>query len=121
MARILTCFFLFIALPAFAQNDPLRPPAGFVAGETGQAEAPEEALVLQSVLISGAHREAVINGQLLTPGQSIRGYRLKSVDEQGARLEGPQGALTLKLLSVQIRTRSGADSSVPHKPTGRKP
>lgn len=123
MARILTLLLLLgVSRPLFAQNDPLRPAAGFAAGEAVATSAESaEALQLQSVLIAGRHREALINGQPLTPGQTIRGYRLVSVDEHGARLVGPEGPLELKLLSVQIRTRSGASSSAPHKPTGRKP
>lgn len=122
MARFLILLAMAMSsLLAQAQSDPLRPPATFSAGK-GEAPASEAAeLVLQSVLIAAGHREAVISGRTVSIGQSIQGYRLKSLDERSARLLGPQGELRLQLNSVQIQSREVPTRAAPTRQAGHKP
>lgn len=122
MARFLILLAMAMSsMLAQAQSDPLRPPATFSAGK-GEAPASDAAeLVLQSVLIAAGHREAVISGRTVSIGQSIQGYRLKSLDERSARLVGPQGELRLQLNSVQIQSREVLARPAPTRQAGHKP
>lgn len=116
MARFLILALCLACSGAMAQTDPLRPPAGLIGGGARTA-APDDTLRLQSVLISGKHREAIINGRLLGIGQSINGYRLLALDERSARLAGPSGTVVLQLLPVKIQPRAAAAS----RPATRQP
>ena len=77
--------------------DPLRPPASLQTPHDAGEAKPEQALQLESVQTTGARRVAVISGQRVMPGQRVRDYRVISVDNRQAVLEGPQGRLVLWL------------------------
>lgn len=120
MARILirlTAVLLCCASPLLLAGtfyDPTRPPPAFMpSASQSAASAPvEKPLVLQSVLLSPQRKLALISGQSLKIGQSIRGYQLQSLSNSEARLLGPNGILVLKLLSAQARDMEPG-SSVP--------
>lgn len=78
----------FLAAPATAaqMNDPTRPPPRVVAKPAAR-EVAEEALQLQSVLISPAGRSAIINGSLVALGGRIGNARLMQVSEDEAIVE----------------------------------
>lgn len=106
MAKLLRAFLLLAIglVVQFAQAetffDPTRPLVAGLVPETGPLSSAAEApLVLQSVLLSPQRKLAVISGQNVTLGQSIRAYRLVTLSNRQAELQGPQGRLTLWLLS----------------------
>ncbi len=123
MARLLiSCLLALSAATVLAQSDPLRPPAAFGEARGEATPGASAELVLQSVLIADGHREAIISGRTVGIGQSVQGYRLKSLDERSARLVGPQGELRLQLNSVQIQTRKpGAAHAAPTRQAARQP
>lgn len=106
MAKLLSAFLLLpiwlIAQPAQAESffDPTRPLVSVLVPDAVQGTSPAEApLVLQSVLLSPQRKQAVISGQSVALGQSIRGYRLINLGSHQAELQGPRGRLTLWLLA----------------------
>jgi len=98
--------------------DPTRPPPAFLppAMQQSAASAPvEKPLELQSILLAPQRKIAVINGQSLKPGQSIRGYQLLSLGSSEARLLGPDGIITLKLLSARSHAAESVSAAEPGK------
>ena len=77
--------------------DPLRPPASLLKQHEAPAEAKEPPLQLESLQSTGTRRVAVISGQRVMVGQSVREYRVLSLDNRQAVLQGPQGRLVLWL------------------------
>jgi hypothetical protein len=65
---------------ALALDDPTRPPPGLRSGGVKRA-AGDEALVLQSVIISPSSRSAIINGEHVLLGGRIGAARLVKVSE----------------------------------------
>ncbi len=78
--------------------DPLRPPASLLKQHEAPAEAKEPPLQLESLQSTGTRRVAVISGQRVMVGQSVREYRVLSLDNRQAVLQGPQGRLVLWLV-----------------------
>ncbi len=123
MAKFLSAFLLLAVLPAAAQTgpffDPTRPPASVLApqAETITQNAP---LQLQSVLLSPQRQVAVISGQSVLVGQSIRGYRLRTLTNRQAELQGPQGRLTLWLIAPLDSKPSPAVAKEPPSQGDRK-
>lgn len=85
-----------VAVPAMPY-DPLQPPAGLQAPVADLAGRQEVPLQLESVQTTGNRRVAVISGQRVLPGQTVRDYRLIGLDNRQAVLQGPQGRLVLWL------------------------
>jgi hypothetical protein len=63
-----------------ALDDPTRPPPG-LRGATGKPVPGDQALVLQSVIISPSSRSAIISGEHVMLGGRIGGARLVKVSE----------------------------------------
>ena len=83
---------------AYAQGalvDPTRPPTVMPAEAAGDAAAP--AGRLQSILISGARKLAVIDGVTVPLGGKVDGATLVAIDETGVRLKRGEAIETLKL------------------------
>jgi len=78
--------------------DPLRPPASLLKQQEAPAEAKEPPLQLESLQSTGTRQVAVISGQRVMVGQSVREYRVLSLDNRQAVLQGPQGRLVLWLV-----------------------
>jgi hypothetical protein len=83
-------------------GDPLRPPDWTavqqpILGGIPQTNLPAT-LQLQSVLISGSRRRAVINGVTVLVGERIGDLRLISIDADSVRLRDPQGVVQSLLL-----------------------
>lgn len=76
--------------------DPTRPPDGLVRG-SGDAAPAVTGPVLQSVMISGARRAAMIDGTLVELGGRYGEWRLVAVMETRVTLRGPGGTQELKL------------------------
>ncbi|WP_018609060.1 hypothetical protein [Uliginosibacterium gangwonense] len=122
MARFLNAWiFAVLCAPVFAQSsgfyDPTRPPAAFLPGAPTAASsaAIEAPLVLQSVLLSPQRKSAVISGQSVAIGQSIRGYQLRSLGPSQAQLYGSNGMIILKLLPVPRQNTARTPAVEPEK------
>lgn len=95
------------ALGAGKLRDPTRPlatpakrhaAAGTAAAATAATPATPAALpVLQLVLLGGARRYAVIDGELLAEGEQIRGLPLLHISDDAVVLSTPNGPRTLPL------------------------
>lgn len=68
-------------------------------------EIEEISLVLQGIVIKSGKKFAVINGQVLSEGQLIEGFQLKSINDYEVELqgEGDEGELSLTLHKVKIK------------------
>ena len=90
---------------AEAINDPMQPPGREMAGR-GKAGTPAAATRyrLDSVIIAPNRRQAIINGQRLSLGESIGGSRL--IDVQATQVTllvgGKSHVLTLLPLSIKM-------------------
>jgi MSHA biogenesis protein MshK len=91
-------------LPAWGQKlaDPTRPPPEWVArqakgGTPAQEGTPEAPSQLQSLILGGTRKYAIIDGQLVGVGDKINDARVVSVTSAGVILRSEKGAQTLKL------------------------
>lgn len=60
-------------------------------------------LVLQGIVTKSGQKFAVINGQVLSQGQSIEGYKLTDIKGYGVELQGAQEEISLTLHKVNIK------------------
>ena len=95
--RAAALFALLAAGPALAQglSDPMRPANAAPTGAAPEAVAAPSGL--QSILIAGARRVAVINGQTVAVGQRIGDATLVRVAETEVTLKRGDQFETLKL------------------------
>ncbi|HHJ13381.1 MAG TPA: hypothetical protein ENJ79_03265 [Gammaproteobacteria bacterium] len=94
MARYLPPLLLLaLSGKALAIGDPTRPtdPARYF-GQAGQAR-----WVLQSILLSGQRRIAIINGERVRVGDRLRGARVMRIEPRSVVLETARRRLTLQL------------------------
>jgi len=81
--------------------DPMRPPDSQDAPNSAEAPvAPRPALTLQSTLVSGDRRSAVINGRSVGVGERVNGARVVAISASGVRLRDGRGVFTLRLPSA---------------------
>lgn len=95
---------------AQALRDPTRPPAmlgKFGAGAAGVPRSAAPEWILQSVLISPERRYAIINGQVVSLGESVAGAELVGIREGDVTLRAG-GALRTVQLFPDIEMRGGA-------------
>lgn len=86
------------AASATAENlrDPTRP-AIFQGGPRMADKGPTAAWVLQSVLISPERRYAIINGEVVSPGELVGGALLLAIAEGRVTLRTSEGVKTVNL------------------------
>jgi MSHA biogenesis protein MshK len=77
--------------------DPTRPPAAMLPAATGAPAVAEDALRLQSVIISEGRRGAIIGGEYVALGGRVGDARLTRVEPSGVVLRGPGGEVALPL------------------------
>ncbi|MEX2500526.1 MAG: hypothetical protein WD397_16795 [Wenzhouxiangellaceae bacterium] len=96
---LLPCLTLIAAGPLLAQvDDPTRPPtASELAAWHGQPAAEAVQWQLQSVLISGQRRVAIINGKRAIVGQLIDGARVRAIEPTHAIIQTDTDTLTLSI------------------------
>ncbi len=85
-------------------RDPTRPLAATVRSSATPAANPQPAAPvampeLQLVLVGGGRRYAVIDGELLAEGESVRGLILLLIGNDAVVLKTPNGPRTLPLSS----------------------
>ncbi|WP_210411932.1 MSHA biogenesis protein MshK [Noviherbaspirillum sp. UKPF54] len=104
------------ALPAHAQelSDPTRPATAVDVAPGAQAAAP----VLQSILISGTRREAIIGAQLVRVGDRYGDAQIAQILEDRVVLRNEKGMQTLRLFpgieKRAVAVRGGFDAAVRH-------
>lgn len=107
LALLLAC--LPAATLAQALADPTRPPR---AGELSPQAAGHG--VLQSVLIAGSLREAIISGRVVHVGERYGEAEVVKIDEGEVVLRGAQGLQTLKLYpGIETRHMAGKLPAAP--------
>lgn len=103
---------LLAGAPARAQEalaDPTAPPAA-IAGELAAAPAAAtRALQLQSVLISGERRVAVIDGERVQVGDRVSGFEVAAIESNLVWLESAAGAIRLPLRRTQVKQPAGLE------------
>ncbi len=67
------------------------------SGGNSRLAASASSLQLRGIITGSRGSAANINGTILSIGESFRGYKLLSADENGAELLGPSGPVTLEL------------------------
>ncbi|MFT5693250.1 MAG: MSHA biogenesis protein MshK [Oceanicoccus sp.] len=99
MYKIVLVFVLTTASFDFVYGlqDPTQP-SNFRA-----ADSTTSVLTLESILISGDRRVAVINGKAITEGESAGGVKVVSIDKDSVRVLHSGNVLKLMLNSVSIR------------------
>ncbi len=104
------------ALPAHAQelSDPTRPATAVDVAPGAQSAAP----VLQSILISGTRREAIIGAQLVRVGDRYGDAQVAQILEDRVVLRNEKGMQTLRLFpgieKRAVAVRGGFDAAVRH-------
>lgn len=97
-----------MAIGATAEElpDPMRPPDSRATDtpENNQ-ETSRPSLELQSTLIAGGRRSAVINGQSVQVGSTIEGARVVAIEGGKVELRDDQGVFSVRLPSVGMRTK----------------
>ncbi|MBI3903722.1 MAG: hypothetical protein HY306_12405 [Nitrosomonadales bacterium] len=102
--------------------DPTRPPSEISAPVTQTGHAVSKERGLQSVIISPTHRAAVINGQVVEPGEMTGDARLIEVNENGVVLQGVHGRQVLPLFpGVEISKKKSAAQNEAAPAAGKKP
>lgn len=114
----LLCLAAAATLPAYAQelSDPTRP-ATVVDAAPG-AGAQSAAPLLQSILISGTRREAIIGAQLVRVGDRYGDAQVAQIMEDRVVLRNEKGTQTLRLFpgieKRAVAVRGGIDAAVRH-------
>ncbi len=96
---------LSTSLPVYsatALKDPTRPPNAKLGSPSRQAGASPN-WYLSSTLISGGRRNAVINGRLVSLGQTIKNAKVVSIRPNEVWLLHKQKRFRIKLLSPGIK------------------
>ena len=100
---------LCLSAPGGAEErlaDPTAPPAAIAPGAAVSAPSATP-LHLQSVLIDGARRVAVIDGRRVRVGDRVGGGVVAAIEPAEVRLDAPSGRVRLPLHRTRAKTRSG--------------
>jgi len=109
-----------VAAAAQALRDPTRPP--FSGGAAPAGTPVLHGWVLQSVLISKERRHAVINGQLVSLGESVSGAELVAIAENRVTLRTTEGIRTVHLFpEVAKRGTAAHGETTPGRQQETKP
>lgn len=92
-------------------RDPTRPPGrSATKAEAGVATG---GFVLQSILTSSDRKAAIINGKVVGPGESVDGFMLIAIAEDGAVLKNGSDVRRLKLYpSVDMKRQKEISGEV---------
>lgn len=99
------------ALAADPVPDPTRPPptilkaegpSGAETGQDGEAAGQEQAMQLEMVMLkpSGA-ATAVVSGQTVRAGDTVRGMKVLAIREMEVELRGSQGVEVLRMATIK--------------------
>ncbi|WDD98191.1 hypothetical protein [Thalassomonas actiniarum] len=99
MTLVLVCFLLSLPVCAWQGADPTRP---LVPGQTAAAIKSKGDIVLQSIIRKQQAHKAVINGEVVSQGDSISGYRVVEIRPSSVLLKSAENQLELSLFSGAI-------------------
>ena len=92
-----------------AGPDPTRPLV-----YTPQSQiATSGAIRLESILVSQKRRLAVINGAVVGVGEKVKGFQVKSIDDQQVKVERNGRVTVLRLPRTQVKKEAAAQSVSP--------
>lgn len=106
---ILFLFLLNVTSVTYAEQDPTAPlgwsrPEGKAPVKQRQVRKRPSLPALQSIICKqNIHCSAVLNNQLLSAGESVRGYRVVSVSQETVTLSRGGRKWTLELFPVDIK------------------
>ncbi|HOY21926.1 MAG TPA: hypothetical protein PK002_02175 [Cellvibrio sp.] len=103
-SQIIALCLLIFAVQAYAQTPDPTKPLNFVAA-SGTAGSAEETIKLTSILISSDRKVAIINGQVLQEGHSLKGVgaQVKKIDTDAVTLQQNGKVWRVPLNSTIIR------------------
>lgn len=96
---MMALIFVMICSGATALNDPTRPSA-FRSTESVQS------LQLESVLISDTRKIAVISGNVVTEGESVKGFTVIKINKDSVKGQSRGEIVTLTLGHAEIRRKN---------------
>lgn len=106
-------------------SDPTRPPPGYSEQElAGHPESASQApaLAVSSLFLMSDKPYALVDGQIVRPGDPLADGKVSRIDAEGVWLRTP-GAASLRLLKwlpdvvkTPLRTPSRAPLNIPHAP-----
>lgn len=98
-----------ILTTGFAQAlpDPTRPPGAKAYSSTAGTKR-AQSWILSSTLIANGRRNATINGQLVTIGQTVNNAKVVSIQSNEVELLHKQKRIRIKLLAREIKDFSPA-------------
>lgn len=86
---------LLTGVAAADSADPTRPPQGFSEQPGASAQIPQDApLVVSSLFLMGNKPYAVVDGQIVRPGDPLAGGRVGKIDANGVWISVPAGGRT---------------------------
>ena len=90
---------IFVPFAAYAVlRDPTAPP------ELAHEEViPQDGFLLQSILVSSKQKVAIINGDIVGLGETIRGAKLVAIGNNYVRLLQKGKSMTLYLITEDVR------------------
>lgn len=98
--RLMTALiFVMICSGVAALNDPTRPSA-YRSTESVQS------FQLESVLISGTRKIAVISGKVVTEGESVKGFAVVKINKDSVEGQSRGKIVTLTLDHAEIRRKN---------------
>jgi hypothetical protein len=92
--------------------DPTRPspttPSALGNRETSSTETSRAGLALQSILVKGDIRRAVINGRAVNEDDRVGRYRVRTIQSRRVVLDGPEGRRVLRIGGEGLQKRKVA-------------
>ncbi|MDP2787785.1 MAG: hypothetical protein Q8O79_06890 [Pseudomonadota bacterium] len=102
--------------------DPTRPPQGFSEQPGAVAQTPQDApLVVSSLFLMGAKPYAVVDGQIVRPGDPLADGKVVRIDTNGVWIAIPGSGKSrtsmrqLKWLPEVVKTPAKASANAPTK------
>ncbi|MDH5436804.1 MAG: MSHA biogenesis protein MshK [Gammaproteobacteria bacterium] len=94
---------LMFITPASAElNDPTRP-VDYVNGSQGSAKAEKGGLRVSSIIIGKNRRTAIIDGQSVQKGDSVRGMKVIAINPAEVLLKSNNKQLQVSLLPEKVK------------------
>lgn len=85
--------------------DPTRPRIGVETSPAERKAVARPVWTLESTLVADDRRVAVINGELVSEGESVGGARVIEIRELDVLVQTPRGRMTLRLLPDVVKER----------------
>ena len=107
MVRIILLSLLFCGQVAWAEQDPTAPLGWLTPQQAAPAKkSPTQYRLpsLESIVCKGdTPCYAILNGQILAQGETVRGYRVKNIDPEYVTLQRNSKQWKLEMFSLDIK------------------